>query len=112
MAEKRNIPFGRPLLGATEKRLAAEVLDGTVLTHGPRCAEFEERFAKRVGAKHAVTVSSCTTGLQLCLMAVGLKPGDEVIVPAQTHVATAHVVEHLGGRPVFIDVERATGNID
>jgi perosamine synthetase len=100
------------MLGETEKRLAAEVLEGTVLTHGPRCTEFEERFARRIGAKHAITVSSCTTGLQLCLMTLGVKPGDEVIVPAQTHVATSHVVEHLGGRPVFVDVERTTGNID
>ncbi len=112
MGATRSIPFGRPILGTTEKRLAAEVLEGTVLTHGPRCAEFEAQFARRIGAKHAVTVSSCTTGLQLCLMAIGIKAGDEVIVPAQTHVATAHVVEHLGARPVFVDVERATGNID
>ena len=100
------------MLGDAEKRLAARVLEGTVLTHGPRCAEFEQRFAERVGARHAVTVSSCTTGLQLSLMAIGLKAGDEVLVPAQTHVATSHSVEHLGGRPVFVDVERATGNID
>ena len=65
-----------------------------------------------IGVQHAVTVSSCTTGLQLCLMAIGVKAGDEVIVPAETHVATAHVVEHLGARPIFVDVERATGNID
>jgi dTDP-4-amino-4,6-dideoxygalactose transaminase len=108
----RNIPFGRPMIGEMEKRLSAEVLNGTVLTHGPRCAEFEQEFAARVGARHAVTVSSCTTGLQLALMAVGLKAGDEVLVPAETHVATAHVVEHLGGRPIFVDVERTTGNID
>jgi perosamine synthetase len=100
------------MLGETEKRLAAEVLEGTILTHGPRCAEFEQRFAKRIGARHAVTVSSCTTGLQLSLMAIGVKVGDEVIVPAETHVATSHSVEHLGARPVFVDVERATGNID
>jgi len=108
----RQIPFGRPMLGDAEKRLAAEVLEGTVLTHGPRCAEFEERFAERIGAKFGVSVSSCTTGLQLCLMALGIGPGDEVLVPAETHVATAHAVEHAGGRPVFVDVQRETGNID
>ncbi|MGH7004305.1 MAG: DegT/DnrJ/EryC1/StrS family aminotransferase [Alphaproteobacteria bacterium] len=112
MTAARTIPFGRPMLGTAEKRLAAEVLDGTTLTHGPRCAEFEAKFAARIGAKHAITVSSCTTGLQLALMAIGLEPGDEVIVPAETHVATAHAVEHSGGRPVFVDVDRATGNID
>jgi len=100
------------MLGETEKRLAAEVLEGTTLTHGPRCREFEEKFAARIGAKHALTVSSCTTGLQLSLMAIGLAPGDEVLVPAETHVATGHAVEHAGGRPVFVDVEQATGNID
>ncbi len=100
------------MLGDVERELAAEVLRGTVLTHGPRCTEFEEKFAARIGVKHALTVSSCTTGLQLALMALNLKPGDEVLVPAQTHVATAHVVEHLGGRSVFVDVERATGNMD
>ncbi len=100
------------MLGDTEKRLVAEVLDGFVLTHGPRCTEFEQRFAERIGVRHAVTVSSCTTGLQLSLMTIGLKPGDEVLVPAETHVATGHVVEHAGGRPVFVDVGRATGNID
>ena len=100
------------MLGDEEKRLAAEVLDGTVLTHGPRCREFEEAFAARIDVAHAVTVSSCTTGLHLALMAIGLENGDEVLVPAETHVATAHAVAHAGGRPVFVDVERATGNID
>jgi len=100
------------MLGKTEKRLAGEVLDGTILTHGPRCAEFEARFAERIGAKHGVTVSSCTTGLQLCLMAIGIEPGDEVVVPAETHVATAHAVLHAGGLPVFVDVQRETGNMD
>lgn len=112
MLASRNIPFGRPILGETERRLSAEVLAGTVLTHGPKCAEFESRFAERIGVRHAVTVSSCTTGLQLGLMAIDLRPGDEVLVPAETHVATGHVVEHLGGRPVFVDVQRETGNID
>lgn len=100
------------MLGETEKRLTAEVLEGSVLTHGPRCAEFEAQFAAWVGAKHGVSVSSCTTGLQLSLMALGLEPGEEVIVPAETHVATGHAVEHAGGRPVFVDVLRETGNMD
>ena len=109
--ENREIPFGRPILGEEEKAAVAEVLSGHMLTHGPRCAEFEKRFAERVGAKHAVTTSSCTTALHLALLAHGVGPGDEVIVPAETHVATGHVVEHCGARPVFVDVERVTGNI-
>ncbi|MBT5415212.1 MAG: DegT/DnrJ/EryC1/StrS family aminotransferase [Rhodospirillaceae bacterium] len=108
---RREIPFGRPILGEAEKAAVAEVLSGHMLTHGPRCAEFEKRFAERVGAKHAVTTSSCTTALHLALLAHGVGPGDEVIVPAETHVATGHVVEHCGARPVFVDVDRATGNI-
>jgi perosamine synthetase len=107
----REIPFGRPILGDAEKAAVAEVLSGHMLTHGPGCAEFEKRFAERVGAKHAVTTSSCTTALHLALLAHGVGPGDEVIVPAETHVATGHVVEHCGARPVFVDVERETGNI-
>jgi perosamine synthetase len=108
----RNIQFGRPILGETEQRAMAEVLSGTVLTHGARCAAFEKRFAERLGVKHAITTSNCTTALHLTLVAHGIGPGDEVIVPAMTHVATAHVVEHCGARPVFVDVDRSTGNID
>ena len=111
MMDKTEIPFGRPILGEQEKAAVAEVLSGHMLTHGPHCAEFERRFAERVGTKHAVTTSSCTTALHLALLAHGVGPGDEVIVPAETHVATGHVVEHCGARPVFVDVEGATGNI-
>jgi perosamine synthetase len=110
--ERREIPFGRPMIGQEEKDAMIEVLSGHILTHGPKCAEFEEKFAARIGVKHAVTTSSCTTALHLSLMAVGVTAGDEVIVPAETHVATAHAVEHQGAHPVFVDVERSTGNID
>lgn len=109
---KREIPFARPIIGEEEKAAVAEVLSGHMLTHGPKCAEFERLFAERIGAAHAVTTSSCTTALHLSLLALDIGPGDEVIVPAETHVATAHSVEHAGGRPVFVDVERETGNID
>lgn len=105
------IPFARPMLGEAEKALVAEVLSGHVLTHGPRNAEFEKRFAQLLGVKHAMTTSSCTTALHLALIARNIGPGDEVIVPAQTHVATAHVVEHVGAKPIFVDVDRRTGNI-
>lgn len=107
----REIPFGRPILGEEEQEAVRQVLSGHMLTHGPRCAEFESRFAKMIGVKHAITTSSCTTALHLALLAAKVGPGDEVIVPAETHVATAHTVEHCGARPVFIDVDRATGNV-
>jgi perosamine synthetase len=109
--ETREIPFGRPMIGAEEKAAMNEVLSGHILTHGPRCLEFEEKFADLIGVKHAVTTSSCTTALHLSLMAIGVDKDDEVIVPAETHVATAHAVEHQSAKPVFVDVERETGNI-
>lgn len=109
---KRQISFGRPILGEAEQVAMAKVLSGTVLTHGPQCAAFEARFAELIGVRHAITTSNCTTALHLALIAHDIGPGDEVIVPAMTHVATAHSVEHCGARPVFVDVDRATGNID
>jgi perosamine synthetase len=108
----RSIAFARPVLGDEERAAAAAVLEGHVLTHGPRCKAFEEAFAEKVGSRFAFTTSNCTTALHLSLVAHGVGPGDEVIVPAMTHVATAHVVEHCGATPIFVDVERATGNID
>src|ERR1700733_2033076 len=108
----RNIPFGRPMIGETEREAALEVLDGPILVHGPRSQAFEEAFAAWTGAPYAVSTSSCTAAMHLAYFAWGIGPGDEVIVPAQTHVATAHVVELTGARPVFVDAERETGNID
>jgi perosamine synthetase len=108
----RNIPFGRPMIGEAERAAALEVMDGPILVHGPRSQEFEEAFAAWTGAPHAVSTSSCTSAMHLVYHAWGLGAGDEVIVPAQTHVATAHVVELTGAKPVFVDAERQTGNID
>lgn len=110
--DHRTIPFARPLLGDEERRAVAAVLDGHMLTHGPRVAAFEKAFADRLGSAHAVALSSCTAGLHLALVAKGIGPGDEVIVPAMTHVATAHAVEHCGAQVVFADVEAATGCLD
>lgn len=108
----RQIPFGRPIIGAPEQAAVAEVLSGHMLTHGPKCAEFERRFAAIIGVRHAITTSSCTTALHLALIAHDVGPGDEVLVPAETHVATAHVVEHCGARPVFVDANPRTGNVE
>lgn len=109
---KRTIPFGRPILGEEEKQAVLDVLDGPMLVHGPRAKAFEENFAQWCGTPSAVSLSSCTAGMHLFWLDCGLKPGDEVIVPAQTHVATAHAVEFCGGTPVFVDAEPETGNID
>ncbi len=106
------IPFGKPMLDAAEIEAVTRVLSGPQLVHGPVSKAFEEAFAARIGAKRAVSVSSCTAGLHLSLFAHGIGAGDEVVVPAMTHVATAHAVEFCGARPVFVDVEPDTGNLD
>lgn len=111
-AAPRQIPFGRPMIGEAEQRAVAEVLAQPVLTHGPRVERFETDFAAFTGAPHAVAVSSCTAALHLAYLALGLEPGEEVIMPAVSHVATAHAVVLCGGVPVFADVDPETGNVD
>jgi perosamine synthetase len=107
------IPFGRPMIGAEERAAVLKVLESPQLVHGPKAKEFESSFAAALGdGAHATTVSSCTAGLHLAYMHAGIGAGDEVIVPAQTHVATAHAVEIMGARPVFVDCDPAEGNID
>lgn len=108
----RTIPFGKPLLGDEEKRAVMKVLNGPILVHGPMSKAFENDFAVFTGAREAVSVSSCTAALHLAYFDLGIGPGDEVIVPAQTHTATAHAVEYTGAKPVFVDAEMRTGNID
>lgn len=112
MTSKPFIPFGRPMLDDAEVRAVSEVLSGTTLVHGPMTHAFEERFAERVGTRHAISVSSCTAGLNLTLLVRDVGAGSEVVVPAMTHVATAHSAEACGAKPVFVDVEAHTGNLD
>ncbi len=106
------VAFGRPMITDEERAVAMEVLKGDILVHGPKAKEFEEVFAKFTGAPYGVSVSSCTAALHLCYFYLKLGAGDEVIVPAQTHNATAHAVELCGAKPVFVDAEAKTGNID
>ncbi|MCF7980153.1 MAG: aminotransferase class I/II-fold pyridoxal phosphate-dependent enzyme, partial [Chromatiaceae bacterium] len=108
----RNIPFGRPLIDHREQDAVKQVLDGPILVHGPVSAQFEQAFADFTQAPRAVSVSSCTAGMHLIYFALGYGPGDEVIVPAQTHTATAHAVKLTGARPIFVDAEPHTGTID
>lgn len=110
--ERREIPFARPLIGDEEKKAVLEVLSGPTLVHGPKSHQFEADFAALTGAPYAVSVSSCTAGMHLVYEAWGITEGDEVIVPAQTHTATAHAVIMAGGTPVFVDAESMIGNID
>ena len=106
------IPVMRPLLGEEEAAAVAEVVRSGWVAQGPRVAEFEKAFAASVGAAHGVAVSSCTTGLHLCLHLLGVGPGDEVVVPSFSFIATANAVRYCGATPVFADVLRSSGNLD
>ena len=113
MSEARKIPFGRPWITDAEKSAVMQVLSGDVLTHGPQAHAFEKEFAAFVGdGAHCLTTSSGMAALHLAYWQLGIGAGDEVIVAAQTHVATAHAVEVVGAKPVFADCDRATGNMD
>jgi dTDP-4-amino-4,6-dideoxygalactose transaminase len=112
MPEQRQLPFGKPMIGDEERRAVLDVLSCPILVHGPRATGFEADFKAFTGAPHAISVSSCTAGMHLIWFTLGLTAGDEVIVPAMTHVATAHAVELTGATPVFVDAELETGNID
>ncbi|NUB11305.1 aminotransferase class I/II-fold pyridoxal phosphate-dependent enzyme [Azospirillum brasilense] len=108
----RSIPFGKPIIGDAERQAVMAVLAGSTLVHGPLAKKFEEVFADFTAAPHAVSVASCTAAMHLVYFHLGFGPGDEVVVPAQTHTATAHAVELVGAKPVFVDCEAGTGNID
>ena len=113
MAEIRQLPFGKPWITDTERQAVLDVLAGSVLTHGPQAHAFETEFAAFMGAgAHCVTVSSGMAALHLAYWQLGIGPGDEVIVPAQTHVATVHAVEFVGATPVFADCDARDGNMD
>ena len=106
------ISFGKPLIGKEEKSAVQKVLSGNILVHGPKAREFEEIFCRFSGSPYAVSVSSCTAGMHLVYFTLGIGSGDEVLVPAQTHVATAHAVELTGAKAVFVDANSKNGNID
>jgi perosamine synthetase len=105
------IPVMIPWLGEDEAKAASDAVLSGWVAQGPRVAEFERQFAERVGAEHGIAVSSCTTALHLALIALDLGPGDEVVVPSLSFIATANAVRYVGAEPVFADVELATGNL-
>jgi perosamine synthetase len=106
------IPITRPSVGDAEARAAAEAVRSGWLSQGPRVQQFEAAVAAYVGAKHAVATSNCTTALHLALIAAGVGPGDEVICPSFSFIATANAVLHAGATPVFVDIDARTYNID
>jgi dTDP-4-amino-4,6-dideoxygalactose transaminase len=108
----RKIPITKPYLGAEELAAVQRPLETGWLVQGPYVAEFERRFAEFTGARSAVATTSCTTALHMAADALGVSPGDEVIVPAFTWVSTANVIESLGGRAVFCDIDLDTFNIE
>lgn len=110
--ERRNIPISLPVTGEEEWHATREPLVNGWLTSGPKVREFEELFAQRHQVKHALAVTSATTALHLALVALDVKAGDEVIVPAFTWVSTANVVLYCGATVVFADVDPVTFNID
>ncbi len=106
------IPVARPEMGEPEWQAIREVVESGWVTQGPRVQAFEQAVAEFCGAEHAVAVSSCTTALHLSLVVAGVEPGDEVIVPSMSFIATANAVVHAGATPVFAEVEPTTYNLD
>jgi perosamine synthetase len=111
MVTRTSIPVMVPDIGDEEAAAAAEAVRSGWIAQGPRVAAFERAFAERVGARHGVAVSSCTTALHLALHALGVGPGDEVVVPSFSFIATTNAVVYTGATPVFADVDPVTGNL-
>jgi len=106
------IPIARPSLGEREADAARRAILSGWVTQGPEVAAFEHEFAAYVGAPHACAVSSGTTALHLALLAVGVRPGDEVVTVSHSFIATANAIRYCGATPVFVDVDPATFNMD
>jgi len=98
------LPFSVPSIGEEEIAEVADSLRSGWITTGPKTKRFEDQFREYIGSRHAIAVNSCTAGLHIALTALGVGPGDEVIVPTLTFCSTANVVVHLGARPVLVDV--------
>jgi len=107
------IPLAKPEFGPLEKKLVNHCLDtGWISSIGQYVKQFGENLAKYVGVKYALPVSNGTTALHLSLIALGIGPGDEVIVPALTFVASVNAIKYVGAKPIFIDIEPDTFNLD
>lgn len=109
---KLNVPIARTSLTEAEIQSVLTPLRSGWLVQGPKVKEFENKWSTFTGAKHSIAVTSCTSALHLSLAALGLEPGDEVILPAFTWISTANIVEHLGAKVVFCDIDLSTFNLD
>src|SRR6058998_3607516 len=110
--KKLNIPITKPALTEEEARAPFESIKSGWVTQGPKVAEFEKAVATYVGAKQGIATTSCTTGLHLALAAIGVGPGDEVIVPSFTFIASANAILYTGATVVFCEVDPRTFNAD
>jgi dTDP-4-amino-4,6-dideoxygalactose transaminase len=106
------IHMAKPQIGAEEKQAVLEVLDSGIIAQGPRVKAFEEGFAQMCGVKHAIATSSGTTALHVALLAHGIGNGDEVITSAFTFIASANSILYVGAKPVFVDIDPRTFNLD
>jgi perosamine synthetase len=112
LGEAKMIYMAKPQIGDDEKQAVMEVLDSGMLAQGPRVKAFEEAFAEMCGVKHAIATSSGTTALHVALLANGIGPGDEVITSAFTFIASSNSILFTGARPVFVDIDPCTFNLD
>jgi len=108
----KNIPVAKPYLSTEEAQFAYDTILSNWVTQGPRVLEFEEKFAAYSGAKHAIALSNCTTALHLSMIVAGIGPGDEVICPSMSYIATANAIVYVGATPVFAEVDPTTYNLD
>ena len=112
MKAKLQVPLSRPDITELEIQAVVDVLRGSRLSLGPKLEEFEQAVASFIGVPYAIAVSSGTAGLHLCVRALAIGPGDEVIVPSFTFVAAANAIRYEGATPVFVDIDRLTLNLD
>src|SRR6059058_6205683 len=98
------IPIAKPYLTTDEAQAAYDTILSGWITQGPKVQEFEEKFAAYTGSRYAVAVSNCTTALHLAMIVAGIGPGDEVICPSLSYIATANCIKHAGATPVFAEV--------
>src|SRR3954454_9518959 len=106
------IPIAQPFLTQEEAQAAYDTILTGWITQGPKVQEFEEKFAAYTGASYAIATSSCTTALHLSMIVGGIGPGDEVICPSMSYIATANAIKYVGATPVFAEVQQETYNLD